>query len=59
MYYSETAETLVFDMRGLFICNQIDYKNKINWKNRSDDLDKLIEKYSKNNKYDCMVPFRW
>ena len=36
---------------------QIDYKNKINWKNRSDDLDKLIEKYSKNNKYDCIVPF--
>ncbi len=54
----ETAETLVFDEKGACsVCNQIEYKNKIDWKKRYNDLDKLIEKYSKDNKYDCIVPF--
>lgn len=54
----ETAETLVFDEAGACsVCNQIDYKNKIDWKKRYNDLDKLINKHSKNTRYDCIVPF--
>ncbi len=37
-------------------CNYNKTKKKINWKNREDELLKLLEKYRKPNGYDCVVP---
>jgi len=55
----DTAETLTFNSKNVCsVCKQIEQKKDIDWKKRSEDLDKLIEKYrSKDKKYDCIVPF--
>ena len=38
-------------------CNYSDYKKKVNWKNRDIELEKLCEKFRKNNgEYDVVVP---
>ena len=54
----ETAETLTFSETGkCSVCNQINFKHKINWESRGKDLDKLIENYKGKYDYDCVVPF--
>lgn len=55
----DTAETLTFDTQGICsVCNQNKEKKEINWTERAEALDKLLNKYkSKKEKYDCIVPF--
>ena len=55
----DTAETLTFDAQGVCsVCNQNKEKQEINWTERAEALDKLLNKYkSKKEKYDCIVPF--
>ncbi len=54
----ETAESHTFDTKGVCsVCNQIDTKNKINWKLRELELDKIIDNYKNKSNYDCIVPF--
>jgi tRNA(Ile)-lysidine synthase TilS/MesJ len=55
----ETAESIAFEDNGACtVCSQINYKrDKINWKNREQDFDKILEKYKDKGKYDCIIPF--
>ena len=54
----ETSETLIFSENNkCSVCYQIEKKGKIDWKNRSKLLDKLIEKHRGKYDYDCIVPF--
>jgi N-acetyl sugar amidotransferase len=55
----ETYETIEFDEAGVCnICRSTAYKNRqINWAERHELLDKLIEKYRGKSDYDCIVPF--
>ncbi len=55
----ETAETLSFDKVGsCSVCNQIKIKKeKIDWRNRENKLNELIEKYRGKYDYDCIIPF--
>ena len=54
----ETSETLLFSEENkCSVCTQIEKKNEIDWKKRSDLLDELINKYKGKYDYDCMVPF--
>ncbi len=55
----ETYETIEFDENGVCnICRSAEYKNKnINWGERKELLDKLVEKYRGKYDYDCIVPF--
>ena len=54
----DTSETLTFDKKNVCsVCNQIDFKNKIDWDERNNQLDILIKKYKGKNNYDCIVPF--
>ena len=54
----ETSETLIFSENNkCSVCSQIEKKGKIDWKNRSKLLDKLIEKHRGKYDYDCIVPF--
>ena len=54
----ETAETLVYDSNSVCsVCNQINFKKKINWKNREKAFDELIESHKGYGDYDCIVPF--
>ena len=54
----ETAETNIFGKDGTCsVCKQIDTKSEINWKNRSKDLDEIIQNYKDKFEYDCIVPF--
>lgn len=56
----ETHETISFDNLGnCSVCKNFSHKTeKIDWKKKKLELDKIISKYSnKNNDYDCIVPF--
>lgn len=55
----ETYETIEFDSKGICnICNGAQYKQQgINWGERKELLDKLIEKHRGRADYDCIVPF--
>lgn len=55
----ETHETIIFDAQGVCnICNQQDFKkDSIDWGQRKNDLDALIEEYRGRYDYDCLVPF--
>ncbi len=55
----ETAETLGFDEQGVCsVCRQIEVKqDQIDWGQRGQDLDALIEQYRGKHDYDCIVPF--
>ena len=54
-----TAESLNFDKNGLCsVCHQIDYKKeKIDWKQRAIEFDKLLKNFRNKDDYDCIVPF--
>ncbi len=51
-------KTLNFDEEGVCdACRNADEKEKINWKQREEELFQLLDKYrSKDGSYDCMVP---
>ena len=54
----ETAETHDFNSKNICsVCNQIEDKNKIDWNERQNDLDRLISIYKDKYDYDCIVPF--
>ncbi len=55
----ETAESHSFDEKDqCSVCNQIEIKKeKINWVERQENLNKLVTKYKGANTYDCIVPF--
>ncbi len=54
----ETSETLVYDQKNVCsVCNQIDFKKKIDWKSREKDFDNLLKNYKGLYEYDCLVPF--
>lgn len=54
----DTAETLVYDKKNVCsVCNQINFKKKINWNAREKDFDLLLKNYRGKHEYDCIVPF--
>jgi N-acetyl sugar amidotransferase len=55
----ETYETIEYDTKGTCnICNSAQHKNDlIDWDERKQLLDKLIEKHRGKADYDCIVPF--
>jgi N-acetyl sugar amidotransferase len=55
----ETAETLSFDDNGTCsVCRQVEFKDAgIDWDERGEELDRLIERYRGKYDYDCIVPF--
>ena len=55
----ETYETIEFDQQGVCnICRGTEHKQKnIDWVERKNLLDQLIEKYRGKSDYDCIVPF--
>ncbi|MCH2132776.1 MAG: N-acetyl sugar amidotransferase [Phycisphaerales bacterium] len=54
-----TAESLAFDSDGACsVCKQIDYKREsIDWTERREQLDELINRYRGKYDHDCIVPF--
>ena len=55
----ETHETITFDENGVCnICNQQKFKNeRIDWNQRKQELDALVEEHRGRADYDCIVPF--
>ncbi|HGU7296337.1 TPA: N-acetyl sugar amidotransferase [Legionella pneumophila] len=55
----ETYESIEFDSENICnICHQHTFKKSvINWDERKNDLDKLIEQYRGKYEYDCIIPF--
>ena len=55
----ETHDTVMFDEQGVCsVCKQIEYRDeKIDWKVRREELDKMIGEYKDKGMYDCVVPF--
>jgi len=54
----ETAETNRYDESGkCSVCNQIEFKNKIDWDLRGVELNNIIKKHKNKFDYDCIVPF--
>src|SRR5688500_17426176 len=55
----ETHETIVFDDQGVCnICRNVEFKQtRINWTERKQDLDALVEQYRGKYDYDCIVPY--
>lgn len=55
----ETYETIEFDAEGVCnICRQSEFKTeKIDWAERKQMLDGLVEEYRGKYEYDCVVPF--
>lgn len=55
----ETYETIEYDNEGVCnICRQKVFKDsKINWAERKNQLDNLVEKYRGKYDYDCIIPF--
>lgn len=49
----------MFDEKGACnICNQVEYKQtQINWADKKEEFDTLIEQYRGGNDYDCIVPY--
>ena len=54
----ETHETLVLDEEGICnVCRGQEVKANINWGERLNQLDTLIEQYRGRYRYDCLIPF--
>jgi len=55
----ETAESITFDGEGVCsVCRQIEHKKKkINWAERAEQFEKIIESFRGRFDYDCIVPF--
>lgn len=54
----ETYETIEFDNNGLCnICKSTEHKDAINWDERRDLLNRIIDKYRGKYEYDCIIPF--
>ena len=54
----ETHETLVLGEDGICnVCKAQENKGEINWNERKQELDKLVETYIGKGKYDCIIPF--
>jgi N-acetyl sugar amidotransferase len=54
----ETHETIVFDGKGVCnICNNIAFKETINWEEKKIELTDLIESHRGKHDYDCIIPF--
>ncbi len=55
----ETHETIEFDSSGTCnICNQHKFKyEKINWEDKKNKFDQILDNYRNKNNYDCIVPF--
>ena len=55
----ETQETIQFDSDGVCnICRQKEFKEtNINWVERKQQLDTLIETFRNKHDYDCIIPF--
>ena len=55
----ESHESIVFDENGVCnICKQAQIKHKeINWIERKQILDEIVDKYKNKGEYDCIVPF--
>ena len=53
---SNQRPRIVFDKNGVCTaCNYFEYKKKINWKERENELLNLLDKFrSKDSSYDCM-----
>ena len=50
----ETHETLVLDAEGVCnVCRAQEVKAEINWKERLEQLDALVEEYRGRYRYDC------
>ena len=55
---SNQRPRIVFDKEGICsACRYFEYKEKIDFKKREEELIQLLDKHrSKNSKYDCVVP---
>jgi len=54
----ETYETIEFDKNSVCsVCTGHKYKKKINWKDRKQKLDRLINFFKGKHDYDCIIPF--
>ena len=55
----ETYESIEFDHKGeCNICRQREYRDeKIDWQERKQVLNALIEQYRGKYDYDCIIPF--
>ena len=55
----ETHESIIFNENGLCnICEQYQFKNtEINWDEKQNELDLLIETYRGKYDYDCIIPY--
>ena len=54
----ETYETIEFEGESCNICSSnTDLKEKIDWKQREQDLHDLIKKFKGKYDYDCIVPY--
>lgn len=55
----ETVDTITYDDEGVCsVCRQIEFKKeKIDWEERQNHLDAIIEQYKDKGLYDCVVPY--
>lgn len=54
----QTHESITFDEKGVCsICNNIEFKNKMDWESKKNELFELVEQYRGKHDYDCIVPF--
>ncbi len=54
----ETADTITFDAEGVCsVCRNQDIKHQIDWANRKQQLDEIIEQYRGKGPYDAIVPY--
>lgn len=55
----ETIDTLTFDAEGVCsVCRQVEFKNeKIDWDERQQQLDALVQEHANKGIYDCVVPY--
>ena len=54
----ETHETLILNKDGICnICTAQQAKAVINWQERLEQLDTLVDSYKGRYRYDCLIPF--
>ncbi len=54
----ETHETIVFDDLGVCnVCNNNKDKNNIDWDDKLNEFNQILDNYRNNLQYDCIVPF--
>ncbi len=57
--YPDTKPKINFDKDGICsACNNVEYKNKIDWSSRKKELVEILEKYKSKDgsRYDCIIP---